>query len=152
MKGDVVMFKRILFPTSGSPISAKVANMICQLIKEDQEREVLILTVAEIPNMPSNISMQLEQAGIHVGEVIVKDINDRIEKITSIFKENNIPYKVKVCSGDPVKIVTQEASDFNADLLIVGNHGQSTFTDFLFKTNITVQIINESNCPVMVVK
>jgi len=146
------MFNRILFPTSGSPISAKVAKMICQLIKEDQGREVLILTVAEMSNIPSNISMLLEQAGVDAGEVIIQDIKERIEKVTSIFNENNIPYKVKVCSGDPIKIITQEASDFNADLLIVGNHGQSTFTDYLFKSNITVQLINETKCPVMVVK
>ncbi|OEF98458.1 universal stress protein [Desulfuribacillus alkaliarsenatis] len=146
------MFNRILFPTSGSPIAPKMAKMICQLIKEDTEREVLILTVAQIPSMPSNVSMLLDHAGVHVEDVVLEDIKERVEKVTTIFEENDIPYKVKIASGEPINTILKEADNFKADLLILGHHGESTFTDFLFKGNITVQLINEANCPVMVVK
>ncbi|OEH85677.1 hypothetical protein BHU72_02460 [Desulfuribacillus stibiiarsenatis] len=146
------MFNRILFPTSGSPISPKIANMICQLIKEDHDRQVQILTVAEFPNMPSNVSMLLDDAGVHVEDVILEDVRARIDQVVKIFEENSIPYHIKIATGDPIKTIIKEADAFQADLLIVGHHGESSFADFLFKGNITVQLINEAKCPVMVLK
>lgn len=146
------MFKRILFPTSGSPLTTKIAEMICDLVKENPEREVMILTVAAVPELPANITMMLEQAGIHANEVVLQDIKDRIAHVTSIFEKHDVPYQVKVSTGEPLKSIIKEAEDFDADLLVVGNHGQSSLADFLFKGNVTVQLINETKCPVLVVK
>lgn len=147
------MFKRILFPTSGSPISEKIAQTIVEkLVKDAKGVEVTILYVLEVTPFHSSVSYQLKEKGIDASQMALEDVKNILSKATKVFKDNNVEYKVRVELGEPVKTILKVAEEINSDLMVVGYHGQSTLSDYLFKGNITNELIDGATCPIMVVK
>ena len=146
------MFKRILLPTSGSPITEKKAETILHLIGDPKDAEITILYVIKsYPNF-GVVSSELEQKGIDTSQICLEDAKNVVKKATKVFKENGIPYTLKVEIGEPVETIIKVATETNSQLMIVGHHGESTLSDYLFKGNITAQLINKSPCPILVVK
>ncbi|MGF7184049.1 nucleotide-binding universal stress UspA family protein [Desulfitispora alkaliphila] len=147
------MFKKILFPTSGSPLCGKIARTICGLIKEKPEREVTILNVLDPRHhIPAQVDYELDKCGLRPDAEAIKNAEQVLKKAIKVFKENNVPYKVMVRSGEPVCTIIEVADEMQCDLMVVGHHGESRLSDYLFKGNITARLINEADCPVIVIK
>ncbi|MFZ5944567.1 MAG: universal stress protein [Bacillota bacterium] len=146
------MYKRILFPTSGSPISEKKAKTIAHLIDESPNSEITILYVLEVTPFHRSVSYQLEDKGIDPSKLALEEAKEVMSKATKIFKENNIPFKIRVEMGEPVETILRVAKEMESDLLVVGHHGESTLSDYLFKGNITSELINKANFPILVIK
>lgn len=146
------MFEKILFPTCGSPLSGKIAETIVGLIKEKPDRQVTILTVVDYHQLPIAVDYQFEQSGFHHKDFVLKNVEEIIEKAVKVFKENNVPFEVRVEKGEPTKTIVQVADEIECDLMVVGHHGESKLSDYLFKGDMTANLINESHCPVMVIK
>lgn len=147
------VFKKILFPTSGSPISEKIAQTIVdKLVKDAKDTEVTIVYVLEVTPFHSSVSYQLEEEGMDASQLALEEVKNILAKATKVFKENNVDYKVRVELGEPVKTILKVAEETGSDLMVVGYHGQSTLSDYLFKGNITSELIDGAVCPIMVIK
>ncbi|KJS18652.1 MAG: hypothetical protein VR72_21865 [Clostridiaceae bacterium BRH_c20a] len=146
------MFKKILFPTSGSPVSEKIALTIVNLISDTKNAEITIVYVLQVTPFHRTVSYQLEDKGIDSSKLALEDIKDILEKATKVFRENNIPYTIRVELGEPVEMILKIAEETKSDLMVVGFHGHSTLSDYLFKGNITNELIDKTNCPILVVK
>ncbi|KJS85823.1 MAG: hypothetical protein JM58_07775 [Peptococcaceae bacterium BICA1-8] len=146
------MFKKILFPTSGSPVSEKIALTIVNLISDTKNAEITIVYILEITPFHRTVSYQLEDKGIDSSKLALDEIKVILEKATKVFRENNIPYKIRVEFGEPVEMILKIAEETKSDIMVVGFHGQSTLSDYLFKGNITSELVNKTNCPILVVK
>ena len=146
------MFKKILFPTTGSPISEKIANTIVNLISDSQEREITILYVLEVSPLHPSVSYQLQDKGIDPSKIALEDVKEILAKATKVFNENNIPYNIRLEFGEPVKMILKVAEETESQLMVVGHHGESSLSDYLFKGNITSELVNKAKCPIMVVK
>lgn len=146
------MFERILFPTTGSMLSEKISNTIVGLIKEKPDREVTILHVLEKYDMPAEIEYEIVSRGHDFEEMLSSHVKECIQKSTKVFKENGIPYKVRIKRGDPVKVITKISEEMACDLMIIGYHGETTLTELIFKGNTMAKLIDNSPCPVMVIK
>ncbi|MDK2822409.1 MAG: hypothetical protein PWQ67_386 [Clostridia bacterium] len=146
------MFRKILFPTSGSPISEKIAKTIVNLLSDTNGAEITILYVLEVTPFHRSVSYQLEDKGIDPSKIALEDVKEILEKATKVFNEYNIPYNIRVEFGEPVEMILKIAKETNSDLMVVGFHGQSSLSDYLFKGNITTELINKTTCPIMVVK
>ncbi|MGI6227543.1 MAG: universal stress protein [Peptococcales bacterium] len=147
------MFKKILFPTSGSPISAKIAKTIVNGLFIDQnDLEITILYVLEVTPFHRSVSYQLEDKGIDSTKLALDEVRGILAKATKVFNDENIPYKIRVELGEPVETILKVADEIKCDLMVVGYHGQSSLSDYLFKGNITNELMDGANCPIMVVK
>lgn len=146
------MFKKILFPTSGSPISEKIARTIVKLVDNSQDVEITILYVLEITPFHRTVSYQLEDKGIDPSKLALEEAKEALSKATKVFDENKIQYNIKVEYGEPIEMILKVASEEESDLMVVGHHGESSLSDYLFKGNITAELINKSTNPIMVVK
>lgn len=146
------MFKKILFPTSGSGLSEKIAQTIVGLINENPERSVYILNVVDKYNLPAEVDYEMEKTGLDAEEIIKNNIEECIQKATKVFKENKVPYNVQVRVGKPVPTIIKTAMELDCDLMVIGYHGECTLTEFIFKGNIMNCLIDQAHCPVMVVK
>jgi manganese transport protein len=56
----------------------------------------------------------------------------------------------QVVSGSPANVIPEIVNDFNADLLVMGQHGHSGIKDFLFGTTID-KVRHKVFCPLLVV-
>ncbi|NLW25209.1 MAG: universal stress protein [Clostridia bacterium] len=146
------MYKKILFPTSGSPISEKIAETIIKLINNKDEAEITILYVMKIPQMYGDVPYQLEGEGVDTSQIALEDAQRVLAKATKVFDDNKVPYTIRIEFGDPVKNIIKVAQETNSELMVVGHHGESKLSDYLFKGNVTSQLINNATCPVLVVK
>lgn len=147
------MFKKILFPTSGSPISEKIAQTIVnKLIIDPNEIKITILYVLEVTPFHRSVSYQLQDKGIDSTQLALEEVRGILAKATKVFNDNNIPYQIRVELGEPVETILKIAEEMNCDLMVVGFHGQSSLSDYIFKGNITTELIDGANCPIMVVK
>jgi len=146
------VYKKILFPTSGSPISEKIAETIIKLINNKDEAEITILYVMKIPQMYGDVPYQLEGEGVDTSQIALEDAQRVLAKATKVFDDNKVPYTIRIEFGDPVKNIIKVAQETNSELMVVGHHGESKLSDYLFKGNVTSQLINNSTCPVLVVK
>ncbi|MFZ7102658.1 MAG: universal stress protein [Peptococcaceae bacterium] len=146
------MFKKILFPTSGSPISEKIAKTIVRLIHDSQDVEITILYVLEVTPFHRTVSYQLEDKGIDSSKLALEEAKEALAKATKVFSEHNMPHHIKIELGEPIEMILKVANEQGSDLMVVGHHGQSSLSDYLFKGNITAELINKATCPIMVVK
>lgn len=146
------MYKKILFPTSGSPFSEKIAETIIKLINNKDEAEITILYVMKIPQMYGDVPYQLEGEGVDTSQIALEDAQRVLAKATKVFDDNKVPYTIRIEFGDPVKNIIKVAQETNSELMVVGHHGESKLSDYLFKGNVTSQLINNATCPVLVVK
>lgn len=147
------MFKKILFPTTGSPICERIAQTVVdKLIKDENGVEVTILYVLEMTPFHNSVSYQLEEEGLDPSLLALDEVKKIMKKATRVFKENKVAYKFRLELGEPVKTILRIAEETESDLMVVGYHGQSTLSDYLFKSNITSKLIDGANCPIMVIK
>lgn len=146
------MFKRILLPTSGSPIAAKKARTICQLIENAQDAEVTILYVMKSYANYAVVNSELDREGINPNKVCLDDAKEIVKKAIEVFKEKHVPFKIRIEVGEPVETIVKVAEELDIQLMVIGYHGESNLSDYLFKGNITNQLIDNSSCPILVVK
>jgi len=146
------LFKKILFPTSGSPISEKIAQTIANLISDTEDAEITIVYVLQVTPFHRTVSYQLEDKGIDSSKLALEEIKEILNKATKVLREKNIPHKIRVELGEPIEMILKIAEETKSDLMVVGFHGQSTLSDYLFKGNITNELIDKANCPILVVK
>ena len=146
------MFKRILLPTSGSPIAAKKARTICQLLNDYQDAEVTILYVMKSYPNYAVVNSQLAKEDIDPNQIYLDDAKKIVRKALQVFKEQNVPYKIRIEVGEPVETIVKVAEEIDAQIMVIGYHGESKLSDYLFKGNITSRLIDNSKCPLLVVK
>jgi len=146
------VFKRILLPTSGSPIAAKKARTICQLLNDYQDAEVTILYVMKSYPNYAVVNSQLAKEDIDPNQIYLDDAKKIVRKALQVFKEQNVPYKIRIEVGEPVETIVKVAEEIDAQLMVIGYHGESKLSDYLFKGNITSRLIDNSKCPLLVVK
>jgi nucleotide-binding universal stress UspA family protein len=146
------VFKRILLPTSGSPIAAKKARTICQLLNDYQDAEVTILYVMKSYPNYAVVNSQLAKEYIDPNQIYLDDAKKIVRKALQVFKEQNVPYKIRIEVGEPVETIVKVAEEIDAQLMVIGYHGESKLSDYLFKGNITSRLIDNSKCPLLVVK
>lgn len=146
------MFEKILFPTSGSSLSEKIAQMIVGLINEKPDRQVFILNVIDKYELPAEVEYEMERTGLSAETIIKKNVKENLAKAIQVFEDSQVPYKVKIRRGKPVPTIVKTAMELECDLMIIGYHGECSLTDFIFKENIMSCLIDQSHCPVMVVK
>jgi len=61
-----------------------------------------------------------------------------------------VPMEPVIREGDPVSEILSQATDMNADLLVMGTHGRSGFERLLLGS-VTEKILRKASCPVLTV-
>ena len=122
------------------------------MINNKDEAEITILYVMKIPQMYGDVPYQLEGEGVDTSQIALEDAQRVLAKATKVFDDNKVPYTIRIEFGDPVKNIIKVAQETNSELMVVGHHGESKLSDYLFKGNVTSQLINNATCPVLVVK
>jgi nucleotide-binding universal stress UspA family protein len=74
-----------------------------------------------------------------------------LEQIDKFPQAKKVDIETAVLRGIPSREIIDIQKKINADMLVIGTHGQTAFEDFLFG-NTASKIIRYSKCSVLVVR
>ena len=141
---------RILIALDESPVSSRAAREAARLFSASGA-EFLVINVARVP-IPW-------AAGAGFGMVAPLPLDSRwLEpaeeskaELTARAEQAGVPDPEAIAtSGDVVTVICAAAEEHDADVIVVGSHGKSTWSR-LFDPSISAGVVRETKRPVLVV-
>jgi len=114
-----------------------------------EETEVVVLHVLQPvepsapPEMAQGYAPELEDAK-QAARAFVERVADKLRK-------NGFALQTEVRIGDVTQTILNRAAEWQADLIIVGSHGQRSIRDFLLG-NVAESIARRASCSVAIVR
>ncbi|MVW70649.1 MULTISPECIES: universal stress protein [unclassified Bordetella] len=146
------MFKKILIPTDGSPLSAQAANAGITFARSI-DAEVVALHVTQpfsatigFDGMAAAYAItdeDYDQAAAEQSEKYLKQVLDRADT-AGVKAESSAVSNFNVAEG-----VVQAAIDNGCDLIFIGSHGRSGLSRLLLGS-VTAKVLSLATCAVLV--
>ncbi|MGE3992411.1 universal stress protein [Pseudorhodoplanes sp.] len=145
------MFKTILIPTDGSPLSRKAATGGIALAKATGAKIVGLFAAPPATPIIYRDSMPVGYATPREHEAIIEKIIEKnlgfVERAAS---KAGVPCKViHVTSDFPDEAILKVAKERKCDLIVMGSHGKSGLRGILVGS-VTQKVLNQAKIPVMV--
>lgn len=143
------MFKKILVPTDGSPLSDKAAKAAMEFAAV-QGATVVGLSVAELYPF-----MLMPEAGVMVDMANYEEIQDKsaqqaMGKLKAMANEAGVTTEVVSTRGvHPYEEILKTATDKGCDLIWMGSHGRKGLDKLLLGSE-TQRVLSHATIPVMV--
>lgn len=132
----MIHINTILHPTDFSQ-TAQQARYVAELLAHDHGAKLVLLHVCRPPTSGS--------------ESILK-VDDAQERLTSIAKTiGQSSVESSVISGEPGPLIVASAHKWNADLIVMGTHGQ-TGLDQLLIGSVAEHVVRNAPCAVLTLR
>ena len=140
---------RILLAVDGSPASQDAVDFIAER-PWPQGTTVRVLSVVT-PYVPG--ATEFVSGAETPLEVITDHEGDARRLATHAANHLKLPLTVEVTArqGDPAKTIVDEATQWDADLIVVGSHGRSTL-ERLLVGSVARSVVDHAPCSVEVVR
>ena len=131
------MFKNILVPTDGSPLSDKAINAAIEFAKMNGSK-VIGLSVAE-PYPFSPLAESAVAAESVTYEQKMQEVAQlHVQKIADIAITSNVPFETATAlSFSPYEEIIKTAKKFNCDVIFMASHGRKGCMDCMARTTHT---------------
>lgn len=145
------MFKKILIPADGSPLSMDAARAGVEFARQINAEVMGIFVGSEykypiyVEMAPSDLLTEEEyKAGVEKeGEVVLSDIKN-------LAAQAGLTYSTQVFFSDDVdQIIVSTAEENRCDLIIMGSHGRSGWGRLLLGS-VTSKVLASCQIPVLV--
>lgn len=137
------IYKPVVVPFDFSNHSITAVRHAIKLVEDPQQVHCLHVLPFMIPTEPGVVWGTIDDG---------ERIRHALEQMSDVLSDNEFG---KVCMdvriGDPGNVVTERASELNADLIIVGSHGRTGLTRFVLGS-VAERVTRLAHCPVLVVK
>ncbi|AGB17533.1 universal stress protein UspA-like protein [Halovivax ruber XH-70] len=138
-----VTFERLLLPTDGSE-GAAIATDWGIALATHLDAMVHVMSAVDTSPFPGGrepdaLREELERRG----EAAIETVRERAE-------EAAVGVSDSVETGDPVTAITAAASDYGADLIVMGTHGQTGVGQW-FLGSVTENVVGQADVPVFCV-
>jgi nucleotide-binding universal stress UspA family protein len=143
------MISKILVPTDASKAAQKAAEYAIYLAKS-LGATVIVLSIVDERALAS--SAETAVPVVELESDLRKTAERYVEEITKLCHENGVQSKGLVTEGHPVEEIVKEASDSQADLIVMGSHGRSALTATILGSVAYGVIHRDNKIPVMVVR
>ncbi len=148
------MYKHILLPTDGSPLSEKAVKQCIRLAKSIGAK---ITTL----NVTPEFQMIMDEGFVMPNAALVKKRFDeetakRSKKLLAEVKANASATgvecdSVSVTSGVPYEAIIKQAKKAKCDLIMMASHGRKGLSSILLGSE-TAKVLTHSTIPVLVVR
>lgn len=142
------MFKTILLCSDGSEHSLRAVHVAADLAGK-YEAEIVLLTTAETSGLAGQ-----SYAGLHLSAQIdsVLEAQGEIESRSStLLNSLGAEFRTRREQGHPIDRIVSTARDEEADLIVIGARGLSTFSALLVGS-VSAGVVQHAPCPVLIVK
>jgi len=142
---------KIMVPTDFSTFSDLAFKRALDFAEACNAKIHLIHVVEDAPDI-----FKLDRFNTEGQKKIMKDLEKQCkdsfsEQMAKFPHAQKVDIETSVLRGIPSREILAMQKKINADMLVIGTHGQSAFEDFLFG-NTASKIIRYSKCSVLVVR
>lgn len=138
------MYDAILCPTDGSDGSAAAVDHACYLADVADARIHALFVVDE------------RIAGADEWDMVVEHEEERGERALDAVAESGEKRGIEVerhlRRGRPHEEILDAASDFGADLIVMGTHGRTGIGRFIAAGSVAERVVRHSEAPVLTVR
>ena len=139
------MFNRILHANDGSDHAFRALVFALEIAKQN-EAELHMVSVEEIPYLPEYIEEVREEKG-----VAARRFHAVFQRAKAMAEERDVKLQTHLMAGHPVRDILQLAAELNVDLLVIGATGHSALYERMIGSRAD-RIMQLAKCPVLVVK
>lgn len=150
------MFKKLLYPTDFSDVSAKVMDYIREL-KGSGVKTIVLLHVIDEREFKS-----FEQGVAWVGELpaqfeeqykrhVTEDANKKLGAVAAELAGIGLEVQTKLIIGVPFHEILKAEEEENVSAIVIGSHGKSNVREMLLGS-VSEKVIRKSKKPVIVIK
>jgi nucleotide-binding universal stress UspA family protein len=145
------MFKTILLPTDGSPLSEKAAATAVQFAQLNGAKIVAVSVVQPFPLSAFGDGGAVLDAGLYEQQM-QEAAQQNIDKVAALAQAANVPFEgVTAVSVSPYEEIVATATKKNCDIILMASHGR-TGLNKLFLGSETQKVLAHTNLPVMVLR
>jgi nucleotide-binding universal stress UspA family protein len=143
------MFKTIVIPLDGSPLSEQVLPKAAELAKCFPDAKFVLLQVIKPPGSSVIDALVLSNAS-EVETLTPEEAMDYLKGIAAKYLPG-MRVQIMAEEGGPAEVILHTAKDVKADLIAMASHGRSGVAR-LTLGSVTDKVINHADIPVLVVK
>lgn len=146
--------KTILVPYDFSE-QAENAYEFAKGLAKKTRAHLKLIHILEIPTMTSIGTMGTVDPAYGIDKIyVIELIEKRKQQLAAIEAEHNdadFKLSTKLVFGNPYAGITQEVSEFDANLIVMGSKGSSGLEELLIGSN-TEKVVRNASCPVITIK
>ncbi len=144
-----ITYRRILVPIDDSPLSKKALDTAYSVATRFGAHVVVLYVRAE--NRVANIADQRRDESEYDFElrVVRETAHQALADGGHTLPRDHV--KPDVRTGNPVSCIVEAAVEHQADLVVMGTHGQTSFSDRLIGT-MTERVLLQGTCSLLVVR
>jgi nucleotide-binding universal stress UspA family protein len=144
---------RILIATDGSTFSEAAVEETCKYIKPG-DTEVRVIAVYEditiVGDMYGIVPEYHHLALDAVRAQAEKHLGQAVAHLNAAFTPDQLKVESAILCGPPDREIVEEATRWNADLIVVGSHGRGFWGRMI--GSVSEGVVNHAPCPVLVVR
>jgi nucleotide-binding universal stress UspA family protein len=141
---------RILLATDGSDFSLRAAQSIAERPWPD-DTEFRIASVVERVMPAANPWYAAGAVARRRDEVSAKNCEDAVSSAEQIVAQTGFKTETAVLDGNPKKRIVEDATEWGADLVVVGSHGRRGLTRYLLGS-VSEAVAMRAHCSVEVIR
>ena len=149
-----MIIKKILVPYDFSKVAKNAFNFACELGKETDHSDIVLLNVIEHPTADSFRTMGMQDIDPMEQLYIKRLIETTRKKLETVIEEANYPNDKlfhKIQMGNVSVTIVDEITEESAELLIVGTEGADGLNEFFVGSNAE-KIVRKAHCPVITIR
>jgi nucleotide-binding universal stress UspA family protein len=150
------MFKTILLPTDGSPLSDKAARMALEFAQMSGSKIIALSVIEPLPVTPM-MGGGMMDGGVIVEPAVYEEEADKaarghMDKIAAAARAADVPFEGLIArSGSPYDEIVKTAEQFHCDLILMASHGRTGLDKWLMGSE-TQKVLAHTTLPVLVLK
>jgi nucleotide-binding universal stress UspA family protein len=143
------MFKQVLIPTDGSPLSNQALEKALDFAHEIGAQATILAVIEPLQVFTVN------PAGMEIAYAeYERRANEEADGILADAKEAAKQrlvacHTIKLISSDPSRCIIECAENHNCDIIAMASHGRAGFKAFMLGS-VTMKVLAESKVPVLV--
>ena len=145
------MYKRILVPTDGSPVSENAVTAAIDFARACGSEIVALSVAMPQPAIQSAEAAMVIDAGLEV-DVLLEEAKAQVASICARAQRAGVACTSQVeLSVDPGKVIVGTASEQACDLIFMGSHGRRGLSRMI-AGSVTQAVLAYASVPVMVLR
>ncbi len=148
---------KILVATDGSDFSKAAIAELTNIVANPENTAFKIVSTVEFPTMLASdpfigASAEYYDAVEKAGHAQAKAAAEQAEtQIRLLFPEVSLNIISEAVSGSPQRVLVEEATEWGADLIVVGSHGYG-FWERTLLGSVSNSVVHHAPCSVLVVR
>jgi nucleotide-binding universal stress UspA family protein len=145
------LYKRVLVPLDGSELAECVLSHVNLISQGYQAKEVIFLSVIELPKDVSYAKVLFENEVIRIKSEMKANAEEYLRQLLGRISYAGVDVRWEVITGPVVESINDYATKHEVDLIIVATHGRSGISRWLLGS-MAERILRSSSIPVLMIR